>query len=140
MPTPLPQLHAVLTRFEGGDSKRALSDMTKYLGAAPEVMATWQEVPEDLRERVSSLCRVAEVHWERPEHDLFRAALTRYGTTGEVNLGPLNARMRDQALPKDRCFLAASLANALVLLQHGRLVRGQRWAVPPDCLGLGSAG
>lgn len=133
MPAPLPALHETLTRFEGGDSAKSLQDITEYLGVSPEVMAGWGEVPDELRERVASLCRVSGVHWERPEHDLFRVALAHYRATGKMVLGRLQAHTRSRDLPVDRCFLAASLMYALVLIDQGRPVRGQRWALPPDC-------
>lgn len=133
LPVPLPALHAALTRFEGGDSARSLQDISEYLGVSAEVMAAWGDVPDELRERVASLCRVSGVHWERPEHDLFRVALAHYRATGQMVLGRLQAHTRSRDLPVDRCFLAASLMYALVLIDQGRPVRGQRWALPPDC-------
>lgn len=134
MPAPLPSLLNALTRLGGGDASQAEEDLLGYLGVSLSVVDTWSEIPRPLRARVSDLCRASGVHWERREHDLFRSALAQLRQTGEVEAGKLHESMRDRVLPEDRRFLAASLIRALVVIQQGRPVRGQRWALPPDSL------
>lgn len=134
LPLPIPALLAAHTRMEGGDEQKALADVSGFLGVTGAELLSWTVIPAKLRQRVSTLCRVAEVHWERDEHDLFRAALTIYRRDGKLYMDVFDGLIRDRRIPKDRRHLAFCLAWALYMHAHGRPIRFQRWAVPPDCL------
>lgn len=134
LPLPIPALLATHTRMEGGDEQKALADVAEFLGVTEVELLSWTEIPSRLRQKVSTLCRVTEVHWERDEHDLFRAALTIYRRDGKLYMDVFDGRIRDRRIPEDRRHLAFSLAWALYMYAQGRPIRYQRWAVPPDCL------
>ena len=136
LPLPIPALLAAHTRMEGGDEQRALADVAEFLRVTEAELLSWTEIPAKLRQKVSTLCRVTEVHWERDEHDLFRAALTIYRRDGKLYVDVFDGLIRDRRIPKDRRHLAFCLAWALYMYAQGRPIRYQRWAVPPDCLHL----
>ena len=133
----IPPIIPLLTLFthREGSLAKALATTAGYLEISVEELKSWEGVPESYRERVAALCRVSGVHWERHEHELFRQALATFRLTKKIDLAPWQARIRDQRLPKDRAYLAASLLAALVLIAQGQPVQGQKWAVPPDCWG-----
>lgn len=141
-PPPIPALLEAHTRMEHGNAKRALTDLVDYLGVTRSNLLSWEEIPEWYRQPLSALCRVVEVHWERPEHDLFREVLADYRQRGVLDTKILDACIRDRRLPEDRRYLAANLVYALYAYAHAqrRPVRYQRWAVPPDTLPLLGAG
>lgn len=127
-PHPIPPILAALTRMDHGDAGRALEDLVECLAETQKTLASWQEIPEWRRLHVSNLCRVMGVHWERPEHDLFREALALFRATGKLEATRLNACIRDRSITEDRQFLAANLLFALHYHSQGRPVCYQRWA------------
>ncbi|MCM2249563.1 MAG: hypothetical protein NDI58_03190 [Geothrix sp.] len=136
LPLPIPALLDAHTRMERGNAQRALADITEFLRVTEAELLSWAEIPTYLRQRVSTLCRVTEAHWERPEHDTFRAVLAIYRRDRKLYMDVLETHIRDRKIPEDRRHLAFSLAWALYSHVHGRPIRYQRWAVPPDCLHL----
>jgi len=141
LPNPIPALLSELSRLEGTLNKpgadlqkMAFRDLLACLEVPQKFLKSWVEIPIESRERVSKLAHVLRVHWERPEHDLFREALTNLTRNhGKLDTSTLDAVWRDPSVPRDRQYLAVCLVHALHDYWNGRPL-AYRWAVPLECV------
>lgn len=152
LPDPIP---AILAAIEKADletrAHRDREELLQDLGVNEATAKRWTKngIPPKQRRRLDSLCFAYGVHWERPEHRLFRTGLLLLAacpTAIDAATTGLRENHLDLSIPEDRRALALSLISVLYAVwasirprftgeepaKPPKVLRGAWWAMPPE--------
>ena len=139
LPDPIPALLTGAALL--GDSDRPFRDLEGLLwtlGVKEATVRAWHKrgIPETQRKALARLCLRMDVHWERPEHGLWRTimlmlAVSQTHQAFDAANSLLGARWRDFSLPSDRRYLALSLLCSLGEMRFGNPLTHIHY-IPPE--------